>query len=125
MFSETTVLSFKQLDLPAILSAAQSIATIGYLKQSSQQLVYLDIDNVYIYKLFSLLPDKDALIPDYFRDEAIGAHISVIYPEEGKCIDVKELNKKHRFTITGYFEATLNQTKYYVLGVESSSLFAV
>lgn len=79
----------------------------GYLEcDPNSNYCYLKIDNQFIYDSFSFLQDKlenPALqIPDYFSPEknAIGAHITLVYPEEknsGQVQDFVQSIKSNRF----------------------------
>lgn len=94
----------------------------GYLSITAENLVYLDINDDYIHQLFPLLQNNLITKPDYFGENLIGAHISVIYPEENKLVREECLNKKHYFNIKDLYVATLNCKKYYVITVASHTL---
>jgi Swiss Army Knife, 2H phosphoesterase domain len=53
----------------------------GTLK-ATERLVYVDVDDAYIHELIGLIPDFEE--PPYFGKQGVGAHITVIYPDE-KC----------------------------------------
>lgn len=57
----------------------------------------------------------------------MGAHITVIYPEESPNIHIqlKELNQIHHFSIKDLVMAEIGPKNYYVLLVESPSLLAL
>src|SRR3990167_11223052 len=88
-----------KLNAPTIINAASHLKQKGQLARSKNNLVYLDIDDAYIHKLFPLLQDHQIKIPDYFGEKSAGAHITVIYPEENKKINKNDLNQKHDFII--------------------------
>jgi len=113
-----------KLDNPALIKLAAKLPTIGTLAITNQHLVYLDIVDDYIHQLFPLLENKNNLIvkPDYFNKYLIGAHISVIYPEENKLINPIELGKQHKFKIKNLITMEINSKVYYALRVESHSL---
>ncbi len=52
----------------------------------------------------------------------IGAHISIIYPEERVSINPEEIDNLFSFEIDGLFKAYLQGKKYYVLKVISQDL---
>lgn len=115
-------LLFKKLNNDKLIEAALQLSTSGYLAVTSKNLTYLDIDDQYIHQLFPLLEDKTIKKPDYFGQNSIGAHISVIYPEENTSIDQVDLGIQHHFTINGIYTAELGLKSYYALIIESASL---
>src|SRR5690242_11688038 len=88
-----------KLNAPAIINTASHLKKKGQLALSKNNLVYLDIDDDYIHKLYPLLQDHQIKVPDYFGLESVGAHITAIYPEEGKKINKKDLGTEHDFSI--------------------------
>lgn len=115
-------LKVKPLDNPSLINKALTLMPNGYLSTSSEQLTYLDVDDDYIHQLLPLLKNRRIKRPNYFGEELIGAHISVIYPEENVWINPEDLGYEHYFTIKELFTAELDIKKYYVLMVESPSL---
>lgn len=111
-----------KLDFPAIISAASKLRSIGKLAVTGTNLTYLDIDDEYIHHLFPLLQKPNIKKPDYFGDGSVGAHISVIYPDENKIISKKDSGQEHHFKIKDLVMAEIGRKKYYVLLVESPSL---
>ncbi len=111
-----------KLNAPAIINAASHLKQKGQLANSKNNLVYLDIDDAYIHKLFPLLQDHQIKIPDYFGDGSAGAHITAIYPEENKNINTHELQQEHSFFVKDIVTAEIDHKIYYVLLVDSSSL---
>lgn len=111
-----------KLNIPELIHAAGYLAKKGMLAKTSNHLIYLDIDDAYIQKLFPLLKNKGIKKPDYFSKNSAGAHISVIYPEEGKLINEDDLNREHDFSIKDIVSAEINRKIYYVLLIESPSL---
>lgn len=120
-------LTFNPILLPDLLTVANSFSKMGCLKMSINKLIYLDIHDDYIHQLYPLLNQWNQKIdkPDYFGEKAVGAHISVIYPEENILVLDDELSQRHYFTITGLFSADLHNKRYYVLGVKAPSLIAL
>lgn len=118
-------LSMSTLSVPKLLHTVAQLPTTGHLKMNSLGLTYLDIDDDYIHTLFPLIRDGYAMKPEYFGEALVGAHISVIYPEEDIVCHREELNKSHHFAITGLFSAVLEGKKYYALKVKSPTLVSV
>lgn len=111
--------AIKKLHIPELIHAASNLPQTGKLATSDNGLVYLDIDDGYIHKLFPLLKDQQIKKPNYFGKKSAGAHISVIYPEENKKIN---LAKKYSFTINDIVMAEIGIKKYYALLLDSPSL---
>lgn len=111
-----------KVDIPEIIQTANNLSLDGKLAISDNNFTYLNIDNNYIHQLFPLLKYNSAQKPDYFGKKSAGAHITVIYPEENKKINKKELNKKYHFLIKDLVTIEVNQKIYYALLVESPSL---
>lgn len=98
----------------------------GKTAVSKNNLTYLKVDDQMIHQLFPLLPQNDLLQkPDYFGVEGVGAHISLIYPQEQILIEESDLNQVYDFTIKGFCKAVLGAKTYYVLRVKSDALVAL
>lgn len=118
-------LSITPVDTPNLSKIVASLSHMGKLEVTDIGLVYLNIDDNYIHHLFALLPDNQAIKPDYFGPNLIGAHISVFYPEENiHCIN-DDLHQIHHFNVLNLFTANLDSKKYYALKVFSPSLLAL
>jgi hypothetical protein len=76
----------KIINTPLLIVAASQLSPAGKLAVSHNNLTYLNIDDNYIHQLFPLLKNQEIKKPDYFGDDSVGAHITVIYPEENKVI---------------------------------------
>jgi hypothetical protein len=111
-----------KLDIPEVIEVVHYLSSDGKLAISNNNLVYLDIDDGYIHQLLPFLQNQQIKKPNYFGEKSAGAHITVIYPEEGKEINKEDLNEEHRFFIKDLVTAEIGQKTYYVLLVESSSL---
>ena len=111
-----------EVDDLEIINASQHLSLTGNTQISDNNLFYLDIDDAYIHQLFPLIRNDDIKKPEYFGEKSAGAHITVAYPEEGKKINEQDLAQKHNFIIKKFVAAEIDQKKYYVLLVESSSL---
>lgn len=114
-----------QLDVPQLLDITQNITTEGKLVTTPDNFTYLDIDDAYIHQLFPLIKNNNIRKPDYFRENSIGAHISVIYPEENKSIPKSYLNHTYDFIVKYVAKVKLNEKEYYVLLIESSTLLSI
>lgn len=70
----------------------QHLPRYGILKHL-ERFVYVDIDDAYIHTLISFLQEEGFESPPYFgREDLIGAHITVIYPDELTC-DVSHIEE--------------------------------
>lgn len=109
----------------ALLARASQLSTIGRLACSKENLIYLDITDDYIDCLLPLITMSGVKKPKYFDGEGIGAHISVIYPTEFIMPPTFTKGEQHRFQITGFYSAEIEQKHYFVLGVSAPSLLAI
>lgn len=114
--------SITKLNVLTIINAASHLKQKGRLARSKNNLVYLDIDDAYIHKLFPLLQDPQIKMPNYFGKESAGAHITVMYPEENTNINARDLQQEHDFFVKDIVAAEIAQKIYYVLLVDSPSL---
>jgi len=103
---------------------AIQLAPIGFIANARDNLTYLNIDDDYIHALFPFLANKQVCLPDYFSKDLIGAHISVIYPEENTTIIQSDLGQIHYFTIKEIYTTELDLKQYYLLLIESPCLVA-
>lgn len=61
----------------------ENLPAWGIIKTRKDGYVYAELPNYYIYDPYTLLSQSYAQLPNYFDDEnSIGAHISLILPEE-------------------------------------------
>lgn len=111
-----------KLDIPELINAASYLPSDGKLATSDNNLIYLDIDDAYIHQLFPFLKSQPLKKPDYFGEKSVGAHITVIYPEENKIISNDDLNQEHKFIVKDIVTAEIELKTYYVILVESPSL---
>lgn len=119
------VTPFTPLELPELVSQAKGLPSKGRLANSINNLCYLDISDAFIHQLFPLLQTTPAKKPHYFGKNLIGAHISVVYPEENRLVPEKDLGQEHHFSIKGAFTAELGLKRYYVLSVEAPTLLVI
>jgi hypothetical protein len=124
MITKTTMrIPFTQhIAVPELKPSMAGLALAGKLKKSANNLVYLDIDDEYIHRLYPLIKNDIIKKPDYFKRGSAGAHITVIYPEENKNITSQDLGQEHIFVIKDFVSARLDLKTYYILLVESPSL---
>lgn len=111
-----------RIDNPAILRLAEQLPKTGKLEISANQLTYLNVLDEYIHELYPLLEDKTIQKPAYFGKGKVGAHISVIYPEEAIIANFTEHGRLYDFTIRDLVVAKIGMRNYYVLLVESPEL---
>ena len=109
------------LNYTQLIQSAQLLSAKGKLAIFDNKLIYLQVSDEYIHRLFPLLEDGDIIKPN----KPIGAHITVIYPEEYKEIDREDLGVEHSFLVKEFIAAKINQKTYYVILVESSSLLKI
>lgn len=72
----------------------------GILKQEPDGFTYVDLDDRYIHELIEQLPQEGFSEPDYFGPGLIGAHITVIMPEEWTTIQkIEECGTEVSFSL--------------------------
>lgn len=122
------MLDIKEIVLnPIFFSAIQNLPQTGIVKTTANGFAYLDIDDRFIHRVYPLLDYPRLIKPDYFSDSSnyIGAHISIVYPEENVNILPREENKSIGFTITGLFMADILDKRYYAFKVHAPELLAL
>ena len=122
-------ITFNKLpNLKNLMTAAKDLTHVGTLAVTSENFTYLDIDDEYIHRLFPLLKSRYPQIEKakYFgHPKLVGAHISVIYPEEKIIIEPIELGKKYNFQTTEMVTADLGPKRYYALAITAPTLVAL
>lgn len=113
------------LNAPQILASAAKLNAVGQLGIINNTYLYLKIDDTFIHQLYPLIQISHVIKPEYFGVGGIGAHISVIYPEENKLINISELKQEHEFTIKHAATAQIREKLYYAVLVESTTLLAI
>jgi hypothetical protein len=108
-----------------LIARAQTLRNDGFLVKNPNNYVYLKIDDAFILDLFPLLTPTNVQIPDYFGDDKMGAHISLIYPQEYKFIHEDDLHQEYRFEVQSLVQTKLGQKTYYALLVTSPQLLQV
>lgn len=111
------------LSCKTALNKAGTLKTEGLLEQSDDY-CYLKIDDDYIHLIHPILSAHyDVDKPDYFRlPEDVGAHISVIYPEENVTLNREHIGQKHFFRVDGLIKAKFGLKEYFALSVTSPTL---
>ncbi|HSW70015.1 MAG TPA: hypothetical protein VLI69_07705 [Gammaproteobacteria bacterium] len=110
------------LNLPKIIDAAQRLPLHGKTHLTENNLFSLKIDDDFIHQLLPLLKDDRVKKPNYFGEKSAGAHITIIYPEENKNINMHDLQQEHCFLVKDIVTAEIGLKTYYALLVESPSL---
>lgn len=73
--------------------AEKSLPHSGVL-QNSSGFVYVKVDDEYIHKLIPYIQKEGFEEPPYFGNEnLVGAHITVVYPDEMKTFEIKEIQE--------------------------------
>lgn len=114
--------AMKKINNPELLGAASCLNAFGRLVLSDNKLIYLDIDDAYVHRLFPLLTNAAIKKPDYFKKGSVGAHVTVAYPEEQSIFDKRDFGKEYHFKIKELVAADIYLKKYYVLIVDSPML---
>lgn len=119
------LLEIADLNYSDLLQTAQRLNNIGNIVVTSNNLTCLKVDDAYIHRLFPLLPMPGITKPDYFSANGIGAHISIIYPEEKVALAAQQIGSQHSFAVTGIFTTVIHQKRYYALKVMAPTLIAM
>ena len=111
-----------ELPSEAALKIVKTLDTEGIIRQR-ENYCYLKIDDNYIHNIQPLLAKYGNIAkPAYFTPpEDVGAHISVIYPEEGMMAQT-DMEQKHAFSICGLIKAKYGLQEFFALSVSSPSL---
>ncbi|MEX0961334.1 MAG: hypothetical protein WDZ28_00565 [Simkaniaceae bacterium] len=71
--------------------------------RSTEKWIYVDVDDAYVHDLFSFIEEEGFEKPPYFSSEgAVGAHITVAYPDEVKkyrVFKIEESGEKIDFVL--------------------------
>jgi hypothetical protein len=110
------------LKKPTITQLAATLLSKGKVAVSSNNLTYLDIDDAFVHATFPLLQNKEIFKPNYFNPGSAGAHITIIYPEEGVKVDKNELGNEYQFKMKELVAVDINNKKYFVLLIDSPKL---
>jgi len=107
-----------------LMAQVKDLPHQGVIRANDQHYLYADIDDRFIHNTFPWLAVDNAVKPDYFTEATsfIGAHISLIYPEEGVVLNQQWLGLSLTFQIEGLFYADIADKRYYTLKVDSTEL---
>ncbi|MBX7067384.1 MAG: hypothetical protein K1X28_09145 [Parachlamydiales bacterium] len=93
-----------------------SLDAVGTLKQDANGMVYVDVDNDFIYKLYPWIQEEGFELPtSLYGNNALGAHVTVIYKREAEDYQlgwIKEAGDQVYFKVTGCKIIPLNQAGY-------------
>lgn len=113
-------LIISKISHPRLIEQARLLKNHGTVVQQSNY-HFLKIDDDFIHRLHPFLLDIPK--PNYFTSaQDIGAHITIVYPEEGMILASSDIGQTHTFTVQEFCKATLDSKEYYVLMVGSDSL---
>lgn len=111
-----------------IMLYSDELPHYGILKKiDSDGYLYVDLDNEYIFGLIKFIENERYVPPMEFDEEApIGAHISVIYSNQGTPEIIEECGIPFHFRITGCQIVKLTSwpgvSEVYILVVEAPEL---
>ena len=78
----------------------QNLPLTGILKQESNGFTYIDLDDRYIHQLIQNLPIEGFVEPPYFGEGLIGAHITLVMPDEWAEIpQIEECDQPFSFVL--------------------------
>jgi len=96
--------------------AFETLDNVGVLRQNGSGMVYVEIPDDYIYKLYPFILEEGFQLPTSLQGpNALGAHISVIYGGEARDRGIgliNERNSKIFFKVAGCKIVPLNQEEY-------------
>ena len=120
-------LVFSSIKVSGLSKILTCLPTKGFVKQATNGFLYLDIDDDYIHNVFPLLKQIDIQKPDYFSatTDFIGAHISIIYPDELAKIASNFVGGQYSFNVVDLFSADFLNTRYFALKVQAPELLAI
>lgn len=127
--------TYREIHCPILLEYARNkFSNQGILKSDeTETYFYLKVEDDYILKLFPLLKEykeikekeNDIKLADYFGPgpNNVGAHISVVYPEECEGdLYMQEVGQMFDFKILNLLEVAVFNKTFYALTVSSSKL---
>ncbi|STX40312.1 Uncharacterised protein [Legionella donaldsonii] len=105
-----------------VLQVTNQLAAEGVIQQRDN-FCYLKINDDYIHHTHPYLNEYGVIEkPAYFiPPDDVGAHISVIYPEEAN-VPQRVVGQLHSFSICGLLKAQYGSREYFALAVSSPSL---
>lgn len=113
-----------ELPCKDLIESIEKLDTKGWIAQT-EHYCYLKIDDRFVHHAYPFLHLFGPFIekPDYFDNQnAIGAHISAIYPEEHAQLMTENVGQIHHFQIGKLLKITFETANYYVLTITSTSL---
>lgn len=79
---------------PQILTYIENCLPLYGTLVKTGDFIYLDVDDQYVYKLISFIEKDGFQAPPYFGSpDLVGAHITVIYPDEAKKYKIKDIEE--------------------------------
>lgn len=79
---------------PSILNYIEKNLPHSGILKNAEGFVYVDVDDAYIHKLIAFIENDGFEEPPYFgNSHLVGAHITVIYPEEMKKYNVPRIQE--------------------------------
>lgn len=111
------------LSNPRLIKKANTLNNQGVVKQDNGY-CFLKINDDFIHELHPELNQFGEFEkPDYFNTpQEIGAHITIIYPEENVSIQAYDLGQMHTFYAKKLMKARLDSKEYIVVLIESPTL---
>lgn len=103
------------------------LSTCGTLEVASNGLVYLKVDENYIDQLFPMLEKEleghKLYKPGRFAKGNVGAHVSVIQPEENQPRKhIQEIGQKYCFSVVGLYSVKVRKMRVYYLKITAIDL---
>lgn len=81
-------------DCPQILEYAEKNLPHSGILKNQEGFIYVKVDDAYIHNLIPFLASEGFEEPPYFgRPDLVGAHITVVYPDEVKKYGLKTLHE--------------------------------
>lgn len=115
------------LEIDGLADILAKLPTIGHIAKAKSGLIYLNVDDRYIHDVFPLLSYTKAQKPNYFDydTDAIGAHISIVYPEENFLFHALDEGGRHSFSVEGLVYTELLNHRYFALKIQAPTLIVL
>jgi len=126
-----TPIEYSVLDNSQLLNAAIALPNTGILKVDPiYSYCYLKVHDDFIHTLFPMIGEENIQMPDYFseRTSFLGAHISLVYPNESKSKEIKsdimndKIDHAHSFQVVSLIKAKVYSKIMVGLVVDAPSL---
>ena len=126
-------MSRKNPNAKRVLENLKDLPRVGILSQSNEGMIYLDLDDEWIFKALEVLKDYDYIRPPFFEfpQTPVGAHIKIVTKREAEDyelthLDLPQLGKEFGFKIKKAFVSRPKVGKHgidtrYVIRVEINS----